>query len=158
MVIPVGRTTEVRIEVGPPKAKLWARRNVAWVPKITSGPCQIKYLQLTNLSDREIILNHGASLALWMTSDMIPRSPGYVSIGSRRYTEWQTLTFEATTEREEETVEEYTEPLMDHPVYECPLEFYPAKRQKYRGSACRNQTKKRPTGARVKTKPWTEVT
>ena len=98
VVIPVGRSTEVRIGVGPPKAKLWVRRDVAWVPTVTSGPVQIKYLQLTNLRDREIILKHGDSLALWMTSDMIPRSPGYVSIGSRRYTEWQTLAFEATTE------------------------------------------------------------
>ena len=98
VVIPVGRTTEVRIGVGPPKAKLWVRRDVAWLPTVASGPGQIKYLQLTNLSDREIILNHGALLSLWMTSDMIPRSPGYVSIGSRRYTEWQTLAFEATTE------------------------------------------------------------
>ena len=76
VVIPVGRSTEVRIGVGLTKAKLWVRRDVAWVPTVTSGPGQIKYLQLTNLSDREIILNHGASLALWITSDMIPRSPG----------------------------------------------------------------------------------
>ena len=108
VVIPVGRSTKVRIGVGPPKAKLWVRRGMAWVPTVTCGHGQIKYLQLTNLSDREIILNHGAALALWMTSNMIPRSPGYVSIGSRRYTEWQTLAFEATTERGEETVEGYT--------------------------------------------------
>ena len=62
-----------------------------------------------------------------MTSDMIPRSPGYVSIGSRRYTEWQTLTFEATTEREEETVEEYAGPLVDHPVYEMPTRILPRR-------------------------------
>ena len=55
VVIPVGTLTEVRIGVGLPKAKLWVRRDVAWVPTVTSGHGQIKYLQLTNLSDREII-------------------------------------------------------------------------------------------------------
>ena len=32
----------------------------------------------------------------------------------------QTLAFEATTEREEEAVEEYAGPLVDHPIYEKP--------------------------------------
>ena len=101
------------------------KRDVAWVPTVTSGPGQIKYLQLMNFSDRDIILGHGASLSVWMASDMIPRSPGYVSIGSRRYTEWQTLTFQVTTEREEETVEEYARPLADHPLYEMPTRILP---------------------------------
>ena len=87
VVIPVGESTEVRIGAGPPKDIFWVRRDVAWVPTMTNGPGQIKYLQLTNISDRDIILGHEASLALWMASDMIPRSPGYASIGSRWYTE-----------------------------------------------------------------------
>ena len=44
LVIPVGRSTEIRSGVSPPKAKLWVRRDVAWVPTVTSGPGQIKYL------------------------------------------------------------------------------------------------------------------
>ena len=73
VVIPVGRSTEVRIGIGPPKTKLWVRRDVAWVPTVTSRPGQIKYLQLTNLSDSNIILGHGgASFGVWMESDTIP--------------------------------------------------------------------------------------
>ena len=36
VVIPVGRSTEVRIGIGPPKTKLRVRRDVAWVPTVTS--------------------------------------------------------------------------------------------------------------------------
>ena len=62
-----------------------------------------KILQLTNIVDRKVIVNPGASLGWWMNTDMIPRSPVYVSVGSRRYNEWQTLACEATKYREEES-------------------------------------------------------
>ena len=55
-----------------------------------------------------------------MAADMIPRSPGYVSVGSRRYKEWQTLAFEATTDRKKDPPEESTGPLVDHPTYPTP--------------------------------------
>ena len=120
VAIAAGRSAEVRIGVNPPKSKLWVRRDVAWIPTVTNGPGRIKFLQLTNVSDRDLILNSGAPLALWMTEGMIPRSKGYVSVGSRRYMEWQTLAFEATTDREEEEAEAYMGPLVDHPTYEKP--------------------------------------
>ena len=34
-----------------------------------------------------------------MAADMVPRSPGYVSVVSRRYNEWQTLAYEARNDR-----------------------------------------------------------
>ena len=53
-----------------------------------------------------------------MAADMVPRyPPRLVSGGSRRYNEWQTLVFEATTEREEEVPPAYAGPLVDHPTY-----------------------------------------
>ena len=57
VVIFVGKPTEVKIGAGSPKSKLWVRRDPKWVPTVTAGTGQIKYLQLTNVSDREIILN-----------------------------------------------------------------------------------------------------
>ena len=120
VVIPAGESTEVKAGAGSPKSKLWVRNDPRWVPTVTSGPGQIKYLQLTNLSDRDVILNHGAPLGWWMAADMIPRSPGYVSVGSRRYKVWQTLAFEATTDRKEDPPEESTGPLVDHPTYPHP--------------------------------------
>ena len=71
VVIPVGKSTEVRVGVAPPKAKLWVRRDVEWVPTVTNGPGRITYLQLTNLCDREVILRWGTSLGMWMMPDAI---------------------------------------------------------------------------------------
>ena len=48
---------------------------------------------------------------------MIPRSPGNVSMGSRQYQEWQTIAFEATTEKEGEALPEEDGPLVEHPSY-----------------------------------------
>ena len=52
-----------------------------------------------------------------MVADLIPRSQGYVSVGSRPYNEWQTLAFEATTDREEVSPEAYEGPLVDQISY-----------------------------------------
>ena len=120
VVIPVGKPAEVRIGIGAANATLWVTRDPKWVPTVVTGPGKIKYLQLTNLSDRDLVLRHGAPLGLWMAADMIPRSPGYVSVGSRRYNEWQTLAFEATVDREEELPKPYVGPLVDHPEYPTP--------------------------------------
>ena len=60
---------------------------MAWVPIVTNGPGKIKFLQLTNIGDRDLNVNYGAPLALWMTEDMITRSQGYVSVGTRWYKE-----------------------------------------------------------------------
>ncbi|GMF41738.1 unnamed protein product [Phytophthora fragariaefolia] len=32
-------------------------------------------------------------IAMWLTGDRVPRLPGYVSVGSRRYAEWQNLAY-----------------------------------------------------------------
>ena len=55
-----------------------------------------------------------------MAADMVPRAPGYVSVGSRRYQEWQTLAFESTVDRKEEVPDEPIGPLVDHPEYVTP--------------------------------------
>ena len=88
VVIPVGKQTEVRIGIAPPRAKLWVRRDVEWVPTVINGSGRINNLQLTNLFYREVILRWGTPLGLWTVAATIPRSQGYVSVGSRRYTEW----------------------------------------------------------------------
>ena len=113
-----------------------------WVPTVTNGPGMIKFLQLTNIGDRDLNVNYGASLVLWMTEDIIPRSRGYVSVGSRRYKERQTLACEATTDREKEEMEVYAGPLVDHPTYERKTHpnFDPTKSGiRRRQSCCRNR-------------------
>ena len=56
MVIPVGKSTEVRVGVAPPRAKLGVRRDVEGVITVTYGPGRIDYLQLINIGDLEVIL------------------------------------------------------------------------------------------------------
>ena len=63
-------------------------------------------MQITNLSDREIINSTHVILGMWMEGDMIPRTPGYVSVGLGRYQEWQTLAYEATVDRLKDPAEE----------------------------------------------------
>ena len=56
VLIPVGESREVKIGVGGAKMKLWVARGPEWVPTVISGLGKTKYLQMTNLGDREIIL------------------------------------------------------------------------------------------------------
>ena len=74
VVIPVGKPTEVRIEVAPPRAKLLVRRDVEWTPTVINEPVRINYLHLTNICDREVILRWGTLLGLFIIAVMIPRS------------------------------------------------------------------------------------
>ena len=115
--IPACKSTKVRIGINPPKSKLWVRRDVAWVPTVTAGPGKIMLLQLTNVGKHDMVLNYGSPLALRMTDNIIPRSKVYVSAGSRRYNEWQTLACEATVAREVEEIETCAVPLVDHSEY-----------------------------------------
>ena len=73
VVMPVGRPTEVRVSVAPPRANFGLRRDVEWVPTVINGPGRINYLQLTNLCDREVILRWGTLLGLCMVAEIIPR-------------------------------------------------------------------------------------
>lgn len=48
---------------------------------------------------QEVVLVAGdASIGMWLSSDNVPRLPGFVSGRSRRYAEWKTLAFEATSD------------------------------------------------------------
>lgn len=99
IVLPVGKSQEVSIGSGSINSKLWVTRGSNWVPTVTSGPGTKKYLQQTNIGENELILRHGVSLGMWMAPDLVPRLPAYVSVGSRRYMEWQTLAYEATDDQ-----------------------------------------------------------
>ena len=100
VALPVGRSAEIRISTVHSNAKLWVRRDLTWVPTVTTGISRIKFLHLTNFSDKVVTLDHRPALGWIMATDIVPRYPGYVSVGSRRLNEWQTLAFEATTESE----------------------------------------------------------
>ncbi|OWZ19431.1 hypothetical protein PHMEG_0006327 [Phytophthora megakarya] len=58
--------------------KLWVTRGDRWVPTISDGP---------GGQDQRI--------GIWLAGDHVPRISGFISIGSRRYMEWQNLTTNA---------------------------------------------------------------
>ncbi|KAE8960712.1 hypothetical protein PR001_g30291, partial [Phytophthora rubi] len=78
--------------------KLWLTRGQSWVPTLMKGPGRLRYIHITNLSNRKLILQRDVQVGLQLSEDRVPRQPGFVSVGSRRYAEWQTLAWEATTD------------------------------------------------------------
>ncbi|OWY99122.1 LOW QUALITY PROTEIN: hypothetical protein PHMEG_00029938 [Phytophthora megakarya] len=67
--------------------KLWVTRGERWVPTVTEGPGRIRYLVISNIGDRILRLDHRLDVGMILDQDKVPRSPGFVSIGSRRYRE-----------------------------------------------------------------------
>ena len=67
VILPVGRSTEIRIGNVQLNAKLWVRLDPTWVPTVTTGLGLIKYLSLTNFSDKVVTLDRGPALTgLWL--------------------------------------------------------------------------------------------
>ena len=58
------------------------------------------------------MLTYGTPLALWMIENRITRLTEYVSVGSPRNKEWQTLAFQPAVEREVEGIETYAGSLV----------------------------------------------
>ncbi|POM79027.1 Reverse transcriptase [Phytophthora palmivora] len=126
--IDVGQTAEIRLRGQTSNQyKLWVTRGDRWVPTITVGPGRTRYLQVTNVSDRALTLHEGSRVAMWLSGDRIPRIPGYVFVGSRRYAERQNLTYQATTDEisEADSYEQITEPELERPEYVTPTAILP---------------------------------
>ncbi|OWY92290.1 hypothetical protein PHMEG_00038771, partial [Phytophthora megakarya] len=102
--------------------KLWVTRGDQWVPTISSGPGRTKYISITNIGDEVLILHQDQRIGIWLAGDHVPRIPGFISIGSRRYMEWQNLALEATTDTQSEEVEVENPPIpaVERPEYETP--------------------------------------
>ncbi|KAI9991264.1 hypothetical protein PInf_018899 [Phytophthora infestans] len=94
--------------------KLWITRGEKWVPTVIQGPGRSRYLQVTNISDKRLLLDQYEEVGRWLAKDGIPRRPG----------EWQNLAYAATTEIESlgevELPAERTGPLVDRPSYPTP--------------------------------------
>ncbi|KAG3011606.1 hypothetical protein PC121_g3916 [Phytophthora cactorum] len=106
------------------REKLWVIRGERWVPTVVRGPGRSQYLQITNISGKKLLLDDYEETGMWLALDSVPRSPGYVSVGSCRYREWQNQTCEATTESRAEDMDEQPEELtglfVERPEYPTP--------------------------------------
>ncbi|POM66537.1 Hypothetical protein PHPALM_17586 [Phytophthora palmivora] len=111
--IEIGQSVELQLYLRmSDHEKFWVTRGNRWVPTV-----------ITNVSDKAIILHEDVRVGVWLAGDHIPRMLGFVSVGSRRYMEWQNLALEATVERGSEQagpMMESTEPMVDRPFYSAP--------------------------------------
>ncbi|OWZ03645.1 LOW QUALITY PROTEIN: hypothetical protein PHMEG_00024583 [Phytophthora megakarya] len=107
------------------KQKLWVTRGDRWVPTVVRGLGRTQYLRITNVSNQPITLQRDTRIGIWLAGDHVPRTPGYVSVGSRRYAEWQNLAFQATADETpiEDSGEVVIEPPDDSPQYNAPTEI-----------------------------------
>ncbi|POM78838.1 Hypothetical protein PHPALM_3584 [Phytophthora palmivora] len=121
--IPVADSVEVPIYPRmSDQQKLWITRDERWVPTLVKGLGRRRYLRITNVSNQPLTLFNDTSIGIWLSGDHIPRQAGFVSIGSRRYNEWQNLAFETTTDRQEDVgVDAWTSgPMVERPQYDHP--------------------------------------
>ncbi|KAG3108205.1 hypothetical protein PI125_g12041 [Phytophthora idaei] len=106
------------------REKLWVIRGERWVPTVVKGPDRFQYFQITDISVKKLLLDDYEEIGMWLALDGVSRSPGYVSVGSHRYREWQNLAYEATTESRSEDMDEQPEeptgPLVDRPMHPTP--------------------------------------
>ncbi|KAE9092095.1 hypothetical protein PF010_g17935 [Phytophthora fragariae] len=118
LAILVGRSEEIPIRSGLiERQTLWVTRGKHWVPTVVRGLGRRQYMRITNLGERTLYLNPHDRIGMWLPGDTIPRLGGYVTVGSRRYAEWQNLAFQATTDLPDDGPgEKSTEPMVDRPV------------------------------------------
>lgn len=82
-----------------------------------------QFLKITNVSPRSLIMHKDTKVGMWLAKDQVPRTQGYVSVGSRRYAERLNLVYEATTDQVDhqvELIEEDEAPLVEKCHYETP--------------------------------------
>ncbi|OWZ12586.1 LOW QUALITY PROTEIN: hypothetical protein PHMEG_00014226 [Phytophthora megakarya] len=110
--------------------KFWVTRGNHWVPTIVHGPGKIRYMRITNVGDKVTcgsgseILHQDLRIGIWLAGDNVPRLPGFISVGSRRYMEWQNLALEATVgPRSADSDPDAEDPprlAVERPEYETP--------------------------------------
>ncbi|EGZ18317.1 hypothetical protein PHYSODRAFT_499888, partial [Phytophthora sojae] len=122
----VGESVELSTRLrgsGSEHDKLWVTRGDRWVPTVIKGPGKTRYLRITNVGEKELVLRQNHQVGMWLVGDRVPRIQGYVSVGSRRYLEWQNLALQATTEAgstEAAPPETPTGPMVERPEYLTP--------------------------------------
>ncbi|OWZ11938.1 LOW QUALITY PROTEIN: hypothetical protein PHMEG_00014971 [Phytophthora megakarya] len=122
--IPVGQSEETaaRIKLSATE-KLWVTRGERWVPTVAKGPRWIRYLVISNIGETILRLDHRLDVGMILDQDKVPRSPGFVSVGSHRYREWQNVALKSTVDTRSEppeATEGPEEPVVQRPTYLIP--------------------------------------
>ncbi|ETO99971.1 hypothetical protein F441_22604 [Phytophthora nicotianae CJ01A1] len=121
-IIEAGQKIEIPLR-SKPSEKLWLTRGEHWISTLVEGSGWRRYLEVTNISDRTRCLPAHTQVGMWLSGDRVPRRQGFVTVGSRRYAEWQNLVLQATTDaviKEEALIVEPPGPMVNHPQYDLP--------------------------------------
>ncbi|ETI53683.1 hypothetical protein F443_03419 [Phytophthora nicotianae P1569] len=121
-VIEAGQKIEIPLR-SKPSEKFWLTRGEHWIPTLVEGAGWRQYLQLNNISDRIRCLPAHIQVGMWLSGDRVLRRQGFVTVGSRRYAEWQNLVLQAATDavsEEEALIVEPARPMVDYPQYDPP--------------------------------------
>ncbi|ETI29647.1 hypothetical protein F443_23239, partial [Phytophthora nicotianae P1569] len=83
---------------------------------------------------------------MWLAEGRVPRLPGYVLVGSRRYAEWQNLAFQAAADEIDDVPEEVDlpGPAVERPSYATPTRILPRPTAISPGSRAAESSKPRP--------------
>ncbi|POM81330.1 Hypothetical protein PHPALM_714 [Phytophthora palmivora] len=143
--VAVGGSVEIPIySRASDRQKLWIIRGERWVPTYVKGLGRRRYLRITNLSDKPLMLFDDTWLGIWLNGDHVPRQPGFISVGSRRYNERQNLAYEASTDKpeKEEHVDLPTRPMVERPTYDPPTKIMARRTEQPEVAAARVKTPK----------------
>ncbi|GMF53865.1 unnamed protein product [Phytophthora fragariaefolia] len=103
--------------------KLWVTRGDMWVTTVVNGPGKTTYLRITNVGEKKLVLRRDERICMWLAGDRILRLQGIVSVGSRRYMEWQNPALQATTDAGTamtEPIGTLLESMVERPKYQTP--------------------------------------
>ncbi|OWZ17179.1 LOW QUALITY PROTEIN: hypothetical protein PHMEG_0008911 [Phytophthora megakarya] len=96
--------------------KFWVTLGDHWVPTIVNGSGKIRYMRITIVGDKVLILHQ--DLRFWLAGDHFPRQPGFISVGSRRGIIWS-----GSDRRSPIGWYGSGRPAMERPEYETPREI-----------------------------------
>ncbi|OWZ01850.1 hypothetical protein PHMEG_00026691 [Phytophthora megakarya] len=103
-----------------PDPQMWVTRGERWVPTVTEGPGRIRYLVISNIGEEILRLDQRLDVGMILDQVKAPRSPGFVSLRSCRYREWQSLALESPVDTRSgppELIESSAEPAVPRPSY-----------------------------------------
>ncbi|KAE8975131.1 hypothetical protein PR002_g25685 [Phytophthora rubi] len=134
LAILVGRSEEIPIRSGLiERQTLWVTRGKHWVPTVVRGLGRRQYMRISTLGETTLYLNPHDRIGMWLQGDTIRRLERYVTVRSRRYAEWQNLTFQATPDLPDDgSGEESTEPAVERPQYATPSRILARSKENHR--------------------------
>ncbi|GMF46776.1 unnamed protein product [Phytophthora fragariaefolia] len=79
--------------------ELWVRRTKEFIPKVVEfRRGRPRRVRVTNISDRLVTCPVHLPLLLWVPRGDLPRTEGYLGLGSDKYNEWRVLAYSRSTD------------------------------------------------------------